>query len=219
MQVIESGPKSFHSLRRLLKRFNGHDFYKCAGEAEIEKVGTELWALSEDELKRDIMKEMNGNASYDNGDGVKLVLYEDDFIVEKRELHCGSKDDNPVAHMRFFSKSDNLKLKSCPQDLPEATEVDETSLPMNTLKQFMKRSIRLYSRSSEKNELLAMAFENWRSHRIDRLAAPAGCSLKTFMADGDDDVLESQQSHPNLLTQDNEMTTPVPKKAKRKLGL
>lgn len=211
--MVETGPRSFPTLRPLLKRFRGHDFYKCVGEVELETIGgAAMWALSEDEIKRDIMNE---DVFYDGEDGL-LHLNGDDFIVEKRELHCGSKENNPVSQMRFYSKSDNQKLKNYAEDLPMAMEVDQASLPMNTLKFFMKRSIRMYSRSSEKNEFMSLVFENWRSHKEQHLLAPPGCSLKTFIQDGDDDGHDSQ---PTLLTQEDEIVTPVVKRAKRKLSV
>jgi hypothetical protein len=171
-----------------------------------------MWDLSADEIKRDIMNE---DGFYDGEDGL-LHLNGDDFIVEKRELHCGSKENNPVSQMRFYSKSDNQKLKNYADALPMATEVDQASLPMNTLKFFIKRSIRMYSRSSEKNEFMSLVFENWRSHKEQRVLAPPGCSLKTFIQDGDDDGHDSQ---PALLTQEDEIVTPVVKRAKRKLSV
>jgi len=212
-KVIDSGHQSFPNLRPLLKRFRGHEFYKCAGEVEIELVGgAEMWALTEDEIKRDIMSE---EVLYDGGEGL-LRLNEDDFIVEKRELHCGSKENNPVSQMRFYAKSDSQKLKNAPDELPVAHELNEASLPMNTLKSFIKRSIRLYSRNPKKNEFITMVFENWKSHKEERLMAPPGCTMKTFIQGGEGEDGISFQ--PALLTQE-EYDTPAPKRAKRKLGL
>jgi hypothetical protein len=213
-KVADSGPQTFPTLRKLLKRYRGHDFYKCVGEVEIEVVGgAEMWALTEDQIKQDIMSE---EVVYDSKDG-KLSLNKDDFIVEKRELHCGSKENNPVSQMRFYAKSDSQKLKNHPEELPLATEVDEASLPMNTLKSFIKRSIRLYSRNSEKNEFITMVFHNWRSHREERLMFPPGCSFKTF--NHEDEGEDGIGSQPALLTQeDHDIDTPAPKRAKRSLG-
>ena len=216
-KVVDIGPRSFPVLAPLLRRLKSHDFYKCVGEVEIEVVGgAEVWQLSEDEIKRDIMSE---DVLYDNGDNNIIRLDADDFIVEKRELHCGSKEYNPVSQMRFYSKSDAAKLKNSPDELPLALEVNEANLPMNTLKSFIKRSIRLYSRYSDKNQFVTLVFQNWCSHREERLLAPPGCSLKTFALEGEgDDGIGSQ---PALLTQDpdeDHLATPAPKRSKRKLG-
>jgi hypothetical protein len=215
-KVVDGGPKAFPRLRQLLKRFRGHDFYKCVGEIEIEVVGgPEMWQLTEDEIKQDIMSE---KVTFDGGD-VLLRLNEDDFIVEKRELHCGSKEHNPVSQMRFYSKQDVPKLKNTPDELPVAVEVDEACLPMNTLKSFIKRSIRLYSRSSEKNEFITHVFENWISHKEERMGAPPGCLMKIFAVE-EGDGEEGNGSQPVLLTQDDSFAaSPTPKRVKRKLGL
>lgn len=215
-KVVDSGPRAFPVLSSLIRRFRSHDFYKCVGEVEIEVVGgAELWQLSEDEIKKDILSE---EVLYDNGEGV-ITLDEDDFIIEKRELHCGSKEHNPVSQMRFYSKSEAVKLKNFPDELPMALEVNDASLPMNTLKSFIKRSIRMYSRHSKKNQFITMVFQNWCSHKEERLMAPPGCSLKTFAQEGEgEDGIGSQ---PALLTQDPDdehLETPASKRAKRKLG-
>lgn len=213
-KIADAGPNAYPTLKSLMTRFRSHDFYKCVGEIEIEVIGgAEMWCLTEDEIIEDIMSE---DVLYDGEDGV-ISLHREDFIAEKRELHCGSKENNPVSQMRFFSKSDVPKLKNRPEELPLAVEVDEASLPMNTLKSFIKRSIRVYCRVPEKNEFVTMVFENWITHKEERLLAPPGCSMKTFIQDGDGE--DGNGSQPALLTQEEIATsTPAPRRAKRKLG-
>lgn len=211
-KVADSSPKAFPILRPLLRRLRGHDFYKCVGEVEIEVVGAEVWILTEDEIKQDIMNE---DVQYDGDEYGAFQLNEDDFIVEKRELHCGSKEHNPVSQMRFYAKLEVHKLHNPPEKLPLALEVDESNLPMNTLSSFIKRSIRLYSRNKEKDQFITFVFDNWCLHKEERMMAPPGCSLKTFQDGEGEDGIGSQ---PTLLTQEENDITPTPKRSKRKLG-
>ena len=141
-----------------------HRVYKCVEEVEIVKKpedqttdfgGDELWAMSEDDIKDELLA-LPGQ--YKGHDGETITLKSEDFYVEKREVHYGRKDKNPVSQMRFLeSKADQTNLTKPMAQLPLAVKIE--NLPMNTPRAFLRRTIRFFSRDRKKDELLSHLFQ------------------------------------------------------------
>ncbi|KAL7534459.1 hypothetical protein ACHAWF_004843 [Thalassiosira exigua] len=207
--IEHPNPEKFHHLRRLLNERRDHQFCKCVGEEEIvtnedgtsaedETLGAELWRMSEDELRADLLKE----AGVHDCGGKLIKLEEEDIIVEKRTLHYGRGSDNPVRRMRFFDKADRASLSNPIDGLPVAVEVK--NLPMNAPRTFLRRTIRIFSRKLEKHDLVTHSFLNWKAHRTQRLKDP-NCDYKTYSGDGhEEEDDEFPNSEPQLLTQDDD---------------
>jgi len=130
-----------------------HKFYKCVAQLEVGTQGGEdLWKMSGDEIKNEIF---DTHDQYEIG-GRLVSLEQHDIIVEKRVLHYGRKDKNPVSQMRFLEKSDQVYLHKSVKDLPLAVEVQ--NLPNYTPSSFLRQTIRFFSRSAEKHEFIIHAF-------------------------------------------------------------
>ena len=209
-KAIGNNSQELFSLRRTIKELREHKLYKVVGEREIQ-IGNELWEqfwkLPEDEIKKLILDEMRKQPPHYNVHGKKMTLSKDDIIVEKRELHNGSQEKNPVLQMRFLKKSDQVNLRNlCIEDLPKSMVVSDEDLPMTTPRAFVRRTIRVFCRSREKQELASHVYQQWREHAEQREANP-NCAFmpavqeekKEEEDDDDDDHTESQ---PITQTQD-----------------
>ena len=171
-KALESSDKNLASLKTLLRGLRKHEFYKRVGEVEIDEIGGEtLWDMDEEDIKREmvtiLMETSEGNriartnATYEFGDEEQITLDTNDIIVEKRELHYGRKEKNPVLQMNFLEKKDFEDIEALPiEKLPLAGPPEK--LPLNKPEHFIKRTIRFFSRNREKNELLGHAFQNWK---------------------------------------------------------
>lgn len=204
-KVLECSDKGLANLKKMLQHLRKHEFYKCVGEVEIDEIGGDsLWDMDEDNIKREmvtILLETEGNriarqnATYDFGDEEQITLDTNDIIVEKRELHYGSKEKNPVLQMNFLEKKDFEDIEDLPiENLPLAGPPEK--LPLNKPEHFIKRTIRFFSRDREKNELLGHAFHNWK------FAKEEGYNELKMCFEEIDDEGESQ-SNPALLTQES----------------
>jgi hypothetical protein len=125
-----------------------------------------------------------------------MSLDTNDIIVEKRELHYGRKEKNPVLQMNFLEKTKFEDIEALPiEKLPLAGPPEK--LPLNKPEHFIKRTIRFFSRNRDKNELLCHAFQNWK------ITKEEGCysELKMCFEEGGEDC----DSQPNiaLLTQES----------------
>ncbi|KAL7451272.1 hypothetical protein ACHAWC_003095 [Mediolabrus comicus] len=201
-----SDDKNLGSLKRLLRAFRQHSFYKCVGEVEIDEIGGDvLWDSEEDDIKSEVMtilleKEDNliakANATYESGADEQIVLDANDIIVDKRELHYGRKEKNPALQVCFLEKKDFEDIEVLPiEELPLAGPLQKLSL---TLPQhFIKRTIRLFSRNREKNELLSHAFQNWK------ITKEEGCYSAVKMCFEEVGDENESQSNSALLTQES----------------
>lgn len=165
-KVIENPSSRMDVLWQCFEDRRSHRVYKCVAEVEIVKKpedqttdfgGDELWAMSEDDIKDELLA-LPGQ--YKGHDGEPITLKSEDFDVEKREVHYGRKDKNPVSQMRFLeSKADQANLTKPIAQLPLAVKIE--NLPMNTPRAFLRRTIRFFSRDrkKEKDELLSHKFQ------------------------------------------------------------
>ena len=208
-KVFESSDKGLVPLKKILQSLRRHEFYKCVGEVEIDEIGGDtLWDMDEDDLKKEIVTillETDGNciaktnAMYECGDEEHITLDTNDIIVEKRELHYGRKEKNPVLQMNFLGKKQFEDIETLPiEKLPLAHPPEK--LPLNKPEHFIKRTIRFFSSDKMKNELLNHAFQNWK------IAKEEGCNdFKTCFEDSCDET----QSNPALLTQETTLYSAV----------
>lgn len=206
---IENPLKQLSHLRQLLQDRRAHKVYKGMGEVEVGKsVGERFWAMSEDEIKEDLLQEAHrdytstGKQARYICNAQTLTLEPDDVIVEKRELHYGRGDKNPVEQMRFFEKNDRVNLCNPLESLPLATEV--TVMPLNTPQSFVRRTIRFFCRSQEKNELVQHCFISWKYHTEDKMSLGATFSRHKMFAINEENEEEDNsqsESQPFLCTQ------------------
>jgi len=170
-KAIENSLPQLGPLRQLLNERRAHKVYKRVGEVEIgSNCWDRFWKMSEEDIKDDFMKDAvrrsddRKQAVYKINDR-EVILEPDDFIVEKRELHYGRKEKNPVSDMRFIVKSDQANLCNNLQALPLAVVVGD--LPMNTPRSFVRRTIRFFCRKWRKVELVTHCFNSWKCHTED----------------------------------------------------
>ena len=212
-KVMDIPPPQLGRLRQFINDRRAHTFYKRVGEIEIGHiVGNEFWNMSTDEMKAELLNDhvnWHGEpAKYTGTHSVVLTLHPEDFIVEKRELHYGCKEANPVSRMRFLSANiHKVSLKNSIENLPIAEEVH--TLSMDTPRAFVKRTVRVFCRSPEKIEMLSHVFLNWVSNKEDKLEAGPNCVFEAAFQymevvgevsmDGFDDT---QQGDSQPITQD-----------------
>jgi hypothetical protein len=204
-KALENPSPPLERLRQLLNNRREHAVYKQVGKVEIGLMGgDQFWKLSEEEMKEELLHEhekyFGEPAQYKGKDSEMMTLNPEDFIVEKRELHYGSKDANPVQFMRFFMKSDQDKFDNHVDKLPTAEEVHD--FPMNTPRDFVRRTVRVFCRSHEKCEMLSHVFQDWKLHKEDRTEAGPNCDFKVFPLEEVDEVQTQQDSQP--ITQDEQ---------------
>ena len=191
-RAIENG--KLDELREMINQYRQHEFFKCVGEVEIGALGGDvLWDMSEDDIKREMMEQ---RVFYPG-----MTLDENDIIVEKRDLHYGRKEKNPVSKMRFtIGKLDQELFRKPIEDLPTAYKIDESEYESEIPRSFVKRTIRFFSRHLEKKEFITHVFYNWRIHREQRLEGPENCVFKSF----DECPNEGNETQPVFLTQDSD---------------
>mmetsp|Transcript_36556 Transcript_36556/g.65832 ORF Transcript_36556/g.65832 Transcript_36556/m.65832 type:complete len:716 (-) Transcript_36556:253-2400(-) len=216
-KAIENPLPQYGRLREFLNDRRNHKFYKCVAEVEIGTVGGgKFWEMSEDEMKEELLDK---HAQYVI-QGKLVTLEPDDFIVEKRTLHYGRKDKNPVSQMRFLeSKSDQANLSNPIEKLPKAVEVE--NLPNNAPRSFLRQTIRFFCcKQYEKYELISHAFQQWKLHKMQQVEMP-NCVFKIFpenhddeTEDDDDDQLFFSQPDSQPITQDDSELLLSPRKRK-----
>jgi hypothetical protein len=108
------------------------------------------------------------NASYDDF----IELTEKDLIVEKMHIHYGMKSKNPVANLRFYPKNAIL-TPSSGAGMTIAKQVDERVYETLLPRSFEDRSVRLFCRTSDKEQAAIHAFERWCTSRNSHLPFPS----------------------------------------------
>lgn len=193
--------EGMEKLRNLINRYRKHEFYKCAGALEVDAVNEDdaVWNLSENEITQQLVV----RGEYEHG----LKLRSNDVIVEKREIHHGLKKENPVSRCRFLSKWQCSLLGKPTNLLPEAMEADEADYASDIPRSFVRRTVRVYSRSKSKDELLCHAFEQWKEY----LKGTKGLNIEK-MFEEDANTEEAEDTKPaTLLTQDSDSgVSPAP---------
>jgi HD superfamily phosphohydrolase len=142
----------------VIHRLRRRDLYKCVAVHKISAgndVDTEIWRKTDDLIETELMQIHGVHA---------VALDPEDFIVEKRKIHMGAKEDDPLLLMRFLPKR-NLRLLTRPvEDLPEALEVAEEEYSAHVPKATQENCVRVFCRGPPKKcELVSHTFEQWLS--------------------------------------------------------
>jgi HD superfamily phosphohydrolase len=160
--INSSTDPNLANAKELISRWQRRDLYKCVATKEInlkEPVERRIWNKTSDEIEQEMIS-VRG-VHYDDITGEKLELQEEDFIVERCNIHHGSKDKNPLLKMRFLPKDELWKLTEPIGSLPEACEINESSYDAQFPRAFQANSIRVFSRHSSKTGLLKHVFDVW----------------------------------------------------------
>ena len=124
--------------------------------------------------------------------------------------------------MRFVSKSDRSSLSNPIESLPLAESVKKEHLPMNTPQSFVRRTIRFFCRSHEKQELVEHCISSWKCHTEDKMSLPPTVQrskMKMFPI-REEDAEEEEEDHtqsssqPLLCTQPDDCALSSPRKRK-----
>lgn len=181
----------------VIHRLRCRNLYKCVASRKInveDDLDSTLWAKTEDEIEQELLQ-IRG--TYENDVG----LDPGDILVERRKIHMGAKDSNPLLLMRFLYKRD-LRLISKPvEELPEAHETTEVEYAAHLPKEYQENSIRVFCRGSQiKCQLLGHVFENWLSECELQYSG----AIRTFdeqptahIQVDDSDVLTQEQEEPD----------------------
>ena len=152
LDVIAMNPDpNLRRARCLINRFRSHKLYKKVAEQAIsngEHVDhswqQELWSMDDSEIAKQIVK-------HGDFEDKSRKFSEDDIIVEKRKIHHGMGDSNPVNSIRFLPKSQLSKLRNPPEDLPTAEKINEIEYECCIPRAFLQKTIRIYCRKADKN--------------------------------------------------------------------
>ena len=181
-QIANTTDPQLEPARQLIARLWSRDLYKMAGEIELDiappsqdykeprrtktQIAHEkLLRMSENEMKEKMLF-LKGQHGTNEGEKISLDL--DDFIVKKLKIHCGQKDKNPVLCVRFLEPSHMSKLRNKPlTSLPTATEPSESLYKRSLPREFQTHFIRVFSRTTEKKELVEHVFNAFLSWVLD----------------------------------------------------
>ncbi|KAI2492214.1 HD domain [Fragilaria crotonensis] len=161
IDLIEFNPDPrLRPAQDLIHRLRKRDLYKCVAARKIDldnELDAILWAKSEEDIEQELLQV---RGIYENGVG----LVRNDVLVERRKIHMGAKDCNPLLLMRFLPKRDLRLLVNPFDDLPEALEASPAEYAAHLPKVYQENSIRIFCRGSEtKCQLLCHVFEAWVS--------------------------------------------------------
>ncbi|KAL7470705.1 hypothetical protein ACHAXS_010965 [Conticribra weissflogii] len=198
--------------RDLLSRFHARDLYKMVAQQHIASYDgkeidydwqKELWDMNESQIGNEIIK------CSKLGQTDRNSLTEVDVIVEKRSIHHGMKDQNPVNNVRFLSKNLLSKLRKNPDELPEAEPYPESEYTAKMPRSFLQRTVRVYCRNPDGSvqdhletcyyQLITQlqkrfggAKRQQPEQEVDDL--PVELSQSPFKYDSDDDIDDSSRS-------------------------
>ena len=161
IDLIEFNPDPrLRPAQDLIHRLRCRDLYKCVATRKIDldnELDAIMWEKSEDEIEHELLQV---RGIYENGVG----LERNDVLVERRKIHMGANDCNPLLLMRFLPKRDLRLLVKPFNELPEALEALAAEFAAHLPKVYQENSIRIFCRGSEtKCQLLCHVFEAWLS--------------------------------------------------------
>ena len=153
--AAETDP-SLREAQDLIKRLESRDHYKFVASQEIYGDFIALWGKTKDQIKEEL-------SSMQTRHDAVGQLCSNDIIVEKRKIHHGMNEHNPVSLMRFLPKREMFALDRDINKLPEAKQIIEDNYSSHTPREFFKKTIRIFSRSRSpgKVELLDHTFRQW----------------------------------------------------------
>lgn len=173
LEVIENSESAeLQPARDLIFRLRSRDLYKCVYTVNVKEdesffdkkttkqIAEEICAYSKEVAKK---QQTISTLTADDDEVETLEIRPEDVIIEKRIIHHGSLDKNPVSKMRFLSK-DKLGLLGCDDvsRLPTALEKEESEYSAHIPRQFQERMLRVYSRDHSKGLLLINSFMEWQ---------------------------------------------------------
>mmetsp|Transcript_8531 Transcript_8531/g.18453 ORF Transcript_8531/g.18453 Transcript_8531/m.18453 type:complete len:701 (-) Transcript_8531:93-2195(-) len=161
-KIMNTDRDELRSARILIKRYRSHEIYKRIRSNDGDAIGDEpwqqkLWNMDEAEIIDEILK----RSEHDMADDDDKTLKRHDIIIEKRKIHHGMKEKNPVNFMRFLPKGLQRQLLNSPANLPTARQIPEASYRKPDT--FQQKNVRVYSRSVDKAKLkqLAKCYEDF----------------------------------------------------------
>ncbi len=197
--------------RMLINRWKARKLYKMIGSFDFipqSNWHVNLWNLGEDDIRDEITKlskvckrgQITGDDEKKDQDVGKGAQF-DDIIVEKRKIHHGKKEKDPVSFVRFLPKIYLLNLRNLStEDLPEAIVASEEIYYCDMPRSFMKQTLRVFCRTHGMEEFLYHVYLQYIEYRKD------GKGLKYL-----DNVGASIDDHnnPAILSQETDMGTPL----------
>lgn len=143
----------------LIDRFRKRDLFKCAITLPIENKPDHesIWKMEEEDIEYELIHEIEGKHRSTESNNV-IELSANDVIVEKKTIHHGMKEQNPVNLMRFLPKHKLSNLDTSAENLPEAIQIDEARYESHIPRSFQERTICVYSRNKEKRDLVKHKF-------------------------------------------------------------
>ena len=152
----------YKEVHDLIDRLQYRRLYKTAMCLPIENnsPNEHLWEMDESNIAHEMLQTIprkHGSSQCKD----MLIVNDDDIIVEKRIIHHGMKEKNPVNLMRFVSKHKLSALTNKLEELPLAIQIPETAYESHIPRSFQERSIRIYSISEEKRDLVRHMFEQY----------------------------------------------------------
>jgi len=156
--IKNSTSRDLEPARALAERFLARDLYKLAGELNIRTADQGLWKLAKSQPE-EIVREICGiKGDHTDENGERVVLREDDVLVQPCSWHYGRKDCNPLSAVRFVHRQELCSG----EDILIAHEIDEEDYETIIPRSFIKKCIRVYSRNPSKTDLLVHKFQAWK---------------------------------------------------------
>jgi len=208
-KIMNTDTAELRPARILIKRFRSHCIYKRIrapkGVIGDEPWEQKLWNMEEAEIVNEILKlsEMD-------------TLKEHDIIIEKRNIHHGMKDKNPVNFMRFLPKRLQRQLHNFPENLPTAKQIPQTSYRKPDI--FEQKTVRVYCRSVDNAKLkqLAKCYEEF----IGKLQGQESENEQKYAAEFEyiDDRPQTPTSRSNRVFAVSQTTPPSVSRSPNKYG-
>ncbi|KAL7538533.1 hypothetical protein ACHAWF_006122 [Thalassiosira exigua] len=136
-RILNSEDHKLRPAQNLIKRFLAHKIYE---RIDNQIIGNEswqhtLWDMEDGEIKEQILQK----------DVDMLNDPNNEIIIEKKVIHHGMKDQNPVSFMRFLPKKFHRQLLNSPENLPVAKQIPDSSYKKPDI--FLQKEIRVFCKN------------------------------------------------------------------------
>jgi HD superfamily phosphohydrolase len=143
--------------QEVIRKLRRRELYKCTALRKMDmqtETDAKIWEKTEDQIVEELLQ-IRG----DHGEG---RLEAEDIVVEKKDIHMGAKEFNPLLRMRFLQKRNMRLLSRSILNLPEAVQRPEKDFVAHIPKVNQELSLRVFCRGSKsKCELLSHVFAKW----------------------------------------------------------
>lgn len=157
--AVDRSTPGLASAQALLERFEQKDMYTVAVDQELcptkNTADEKVWNMKEIEIQQSMLLLAN---CFDYTRDAPLLL-ESDFVVQKNNLHCGAKAENPLSKVRFFHEVTPEFGQSAPDHLPLAYSLQ--SFDTKESRSFQELRLRIIVRTSSKQKLVEAVFDAW----------------------------------------------------------